>query len=371
METASVAVDTALPRASEEWAKDHKPAPKRILITGGAGAIGIHLIAYILKKTDWEILAVDSFKAEHKGYIDRLAALMDDKTLAAGGLNPARLKIIAHDLNAPFTPREIERMGEIDYIVNLASRSDVQNSIDDPLPFVRNNTEIMLNMLEYAREVMPRAFLHFSTDEVYGPAPKDSGGHKEWDPILPSNPYSASKAAQEALAIAWWRSFGVPLILTNTMNNFGEMQAPSKFPAMIQKKIEADQEIEVHGTVEGEFGSRYYIHSANTADAIVFILQNVEPKMHGPGEIDRPVRLNIVGDKQIDNKQMVEIISGLMGKPAKCKVVNFHDHNPGHDLHYGLNGDALAAAGWKSPESFEDSMKRTIDWQREHPEWMK
>lgn len=358
------------PTPSPEWASSHRPAPKRVMITGAGGAIGVHLIAHILNMTDWIVIAVDSFKSEHKGYYDRIGMLpgfLNSNQLQA----ELRLKLFVHDLNAPFTEREIKKMGEIDYVINLASRSDVQNSIDDPLTFVRNNSELMLNMLEYARVAMPSVFIHFSTDEVYGPAPKESTGHKEWEAIKPSNPYSASKAAQEAYAIAYWRCYGVPLILTNTMNNFGEMQAPSKFPAMIQKKLEAGEEIEIHAADDANIGSRYYIHSKNTADALLFILKNVQPQMHGSGEIDEPVRLNIVGDKQINNLEMAQIIAKLMGKELKYKIVNFHDRNPGHDLHYGLDGSKLAALGWKSPGTFEGDMARTIEWQKAHPEWMK
>lgn len=354
-----------------EWLAAHPDAKKRVLLTGASGAIGAHVIAHFLTKTDWDIVALDSFHKEHKGYFDRISTVVSEYEKTIEHSAAGRVKIFSHDLTAPFTSREIEEIGDIDYVVNLASRSDVQNSIDDPLSFIRNNTELMLNMLEYARVAMPRVFLHFSTDEVYGPAPKDSGGHKEWDPILPSNPYSASKAMQEALAIAWWRCYGVPLIITNTMNNFGEMQAPSKFPAMIQKKIEAGEVIDIHAANEENIGSRYYIHSRNSADAILFILKNIQPQMHGAGEIDRPVRLNIVGDKQVNNAELIQVIAGLMGKEAKTRIVNFHDHNPGHDLHYGLNGEALAALGWHSPVSFEESMKQTIEWQQANPEWMK
>ncbi len=336
---------------------------KRVLLTGGGGAIGVHVLAHLLENTDWEIVLTDSF--HHKGFYDRVMEVMKQNHR-----HMMRVDIIIHDLFAPFTPREIEKIGKIDYIVNLASRSDVGASIDDPLSFVKNNTDLMLTMLEYARQAKPEIFLHFSTDEVYGPAPVDSGGHKEWDAIVPSNPYSASKACQEAIAIAWWRSFNVPLIITNTMNNFGEMQAPSKFPAMIQQKIQKDEEITVHGTSDGQIGTRYYLHSQNTADAILFILRNVEPRLHSAGEIDRPVRLNIVGDKQVSNLKMVQIIGELMKKEPKYKIVSFHEHNPGHDLHYGLNGEALAALGWKSPSTFEESMLKTIDWQKAHPEWM-
>jgi dTDP-glucose 4,6-dehydratase len=338
---------------------------KRVLLTGASGAIGVHVMAHLMEWTDWSIVALDSFDIDHKGYFDRITRICKNHSNWV-----PKIKIFTHDLNAPITDREIEQIGHIDYILNLASRSDVQNSIVDPAPFVKNNVNLMLNILDYAVKAKPEVFLHFSTDEVYGPAPKDSPGHPEWDVILPSNPYSASKACQEALAIAWWRSYGLPLIITNTMNNFGEMQAPSKFPAFIQQCIEHDAFIPVHASKSGEIGSRYYIHSRNTADAILFILKNIKPTVHGLGEIDRPTRLNIVGDKQIDNMELVHIIAGLMGKEAKPGLVYFHDGNPGHDLHYGLDGTKLKELGWKSPVSFEDSMKHTINWQRQNPEWM-
>lgn len=339
---------------------------KKVLLTGASGAIGVHVIAHLMHNTDWEIVATDSFMREHKGYYDRISRVCQDHPDW-----PPRLKIIQHDLRAPFTERQIEVIGHVDYVLNLASRSDVQNAIDDPVPFIKNNTDMMITILEYAQKAKPEVFLHFSTDEVYGPAPKDSGGHKEWDPILPSNPYSASKACQEAMAIAWWRCFNVPLILTNTMNNFGEMQAPSKFPAMIQQKIEKGEKIKVHSAKNGQIGSRYYLHSRNAADALLFILKNVKPVLHEPGQLDRPVRLNIVGDKQVSNLELVEIISKLMGKKAEHELSYFHDDNPGHDLHYGLNGEKLAALGWRSPLSFEESLKNTIDWQQRNPEWLK
>lgn len=336
---------------------------KRVLITGLGGAIGIHVLAHLMHNTDWEILGIDSFR--HKGYFDRITEVCKE--------HPdwlPRLTVIQHDLTAPLTGRQIERIGHIDYIINLASLSDVQASIDDPVPFMRNNSEIMLNILEYARKVKSEIFLHFSTDEVYGAAAIDQG-HTEWDTILPSNPYSASKAAQEAYAIAYWRSYGVPLIITNTMNNFGETQSPSKYPAMVQKNITLNKLTKVHSTVDGQIGTRYYLHSRNAADAVLFILKHLKPYLHQSGEVDRPDRYNIVGDKQVNNLELAQIIARLMGKELKYELVNFHESNPGHDLHYGLDGTKLWALGWKSPLSFEESLKNTIDWQQQNPEWMR
>jgi len=336
---------------------------KRVLLTGGGGGIGVHMLDHIMLTTDWEVIGVDSFR--HKGFFDRVAQTLDH--------NPdwkKRFTSVTHDLTAPLSYRQIKDMGRIDYIINLASRSDVGDSVEDPVPFVKNNVELMLNMLEFAREVKPEAFIQFSTDEVFGPTKKDSGGHREWETILPSNPYSASKAAQEALAIAWWRSYGVPVIITNTMNNFGQFQGPSKYPVIIQKKIMAGEEIDVHTASDGSIGSRFYIHSRNVADAVLFILKNHPPHLHEAGTIDKPDRYNIVGNAQVNNLELVQIISGLMGKEAKHKLVDFHSDQPGHDLHYGLDGTKLKKLGWEPPVPFEKSLQDTIDWQLEHPEWI-
>lgn len=334
----------------------------RILVTGVGGAIGVHLLTHTMQNTDWELVGIDSFN--HLGYFDRI-------TEATKG-NPEwtkRITIIRHDLTAPLTDRQIDKIGAIDYVVNLASLSDVGSSIEDPVPFIRNNTELMLTTLELARKIQPKTFLHFSTDEVYGPAPVDAG-HVEWDTILPSNPYSASKAAQEAIAIAYWRSYGVPIIITNTMNNFGEMQGATKYPAMIQNKVARGEKVSVHVSSDGSIGTRYYIHSRNTADAVLYILKNIKPHMHVAGEIDKPERFNIVGDKQVDNLELAQTIARLMGKELDYELVDFHSKQPGHDAHYGLNGDKLNKLGWKSPVSFEDSLLKTIEWQNNNKEWI-
>lgn len=306
------------------------------------------------------MVGIDSFN--HLGYFDRISTITKDEW-------KGRYKIIRHDLSAPLSERQVKKLGDIEYIVNLASLSDVQGSIDDPVPFIRNNTEIMLTMLELAREIKVKTFLHFSTDEVYGPAPRDHG-HSEWDTILPSNPYSASKAAQEAIAIAYWRSFGIPLIITNTMNNFGEMQGATKYPAMIQTKLEKGEKITVHSAKDGQIGTRHYIHSRNTANAVVYILKNTEAYIHKPGEIDKPDRYNIVGDKQLDNLQLAQTIADMMDKKLDYELVDFHSQAPGHDLHYGLDGTKLKRLGWKSPLSFEESLAKTIKWQQKNREWL-
>lgn len=339
-------------------------ASKRVLITGVGGSIAIHTLAHVFHNTDWEIVGIDSFR--HKGWTDRVVSMLSNHP----EWEP-RLKIFTHDLTAPFSELLKKRIGHIDYILHLASLSDVEASIHDPVLFIQNNVNLTLYLLEYARESKPEVFVMFSTDEVYGPTKDKTTKYDEWSPLVPSNPYAASKAMQEMAAIAYWRTFGVPVIITNTMNNFGEMQQHSKYPVMIQKAIAKGEEITIHGNETGEMGSRSYIHSRNASDAVLFILKNLPPHMHVPGEADKPDRYNIAGDKQLDNLELAQTIAKLMGKELKYKIVNFHHTRPGHDPHYGLTNTKLENLGWKAPLDFETSLKNTIDWQNEHSEWIK
>jgi len=334
---------------------------KTLLLTGIGGSIGIHTFCHICHNTDWRVIGIDSFR--HKGLTDRITTVLAD--------HPdwrERLTMVTHDLTAPFSPMAIEKMGRIDYIISMAALSDVQASIDHPVPFVRNNVDIALTMLELARVLKPEAFIQISTDETYGPATHD-GQHPEWSPILPSNPYSGSKAAQEALCTAWWRTYDVPLITVNLMNNFGEMQQGGKFPVMVQRAVMAGDTVEIHGRPD-DIGTRFYIHSRNSADALLWLLRNVTPNMHQEGQLDRPARFNIVGDAQLDNLDLARVIAGMLGKPFKWKFVGASDTRPGHDQHYGLDGTKLRDLGWKAPVSFEDSLREVIRWQTAHPEWM-
>ncbi len=348
---------------------------KRVLLTGIGGSIAIHFFAEFMRNTDWEVVGIDSFR--HKGWTDRVSQTLERHPEWA-----KRLKIITHDLNAPFSSLTKKKIGHIDYIISMASLSDVEASIQDPVPFIQNNVNLTLNLLEYARDIWGltptnqtppegAVFVQISTDEVYGAvSTKHDDLRVEWDPIKPSNPYAASKACQEAIAMSYWRTYGIPLIITNTMNNFGEMQQSSKFPAMIQKWIASGQKLTIHGR-PGEIGSRSYIHSRNFANAILFLLQNTKPHMHVPNTADEPDRYNIAGDKQLDNLELAQTIAKLMGvENLDYELVDTHSQRPGHDPHYGLDSKKLYSLGWKPPKTFEESMKSTIDWQKEHKDWM-
>lgn len=336
---------------------------KRLLLTGIGGSIGVHFLAHIMHNTDWGVVGVDSFR--HKGWCDRVREIIKEHPDW-----PKRISIVTHDLNAPFSPLTKEIIGKIDYVVSMASLSDVEASIKDPVPFVTNNVQLTLNLLEYAREIRPEVFVQISTDEVYGPIEqKDSPRAREWDAIVPSNPYAASKACQEAIATSYWRTYGVPLIITNTMNNFGEMQQSSKFPAMIQKWIATGKKVLIHGN-PGKIGSRSYIHSRNFADAVLFLLKNRKPHVHVPNTADRPDRYNIGGDLQLDNLELAKKIAEKMGKELDYELVDTHTTRPGHDPHYGLDNTKITELGWESPKTFDESLAATIKWQTENPLWM-
>ena len=335
---------------------------KRCLLTGVGGFIGAHTLAHIMHNTDWNLIGLDSFR--HKGKTDRITEMLE--------FHPewrSRIKVITHDLVAPLSTQLQERIGPIDIVVNMASESHVDRSITDPVPFVKNNVDVTLNMLEYARVIKPEAFIQISTDEVYGPAAVGQY-HREWATILPSNPYSASKAAQEAIAISYWRTYGVPVIITNTMNNIGEMQDPEKFVPMLISRIAADEPVIIHGRGPSDCGSRFYLHARNHSDALLFIL-NLPIPPYKEFEVDRPAKYNVVGEVEMNNYELASLIAEIMHKPLKCKFVDFHAARPGHDRRYALDGTLLKELGWVPPVPFRDSLEKTVEWTIERPQWLR
>jgi dTDP-glucose 4,6-dehydratase len=325
---------------------------KRALLTGAGGFIGAHTLAHVMHNTDWHLVCTDSFR--HKGKTDRIAEMLE--------AHPdwrERCTVVTHDLVAPISEQLEHRIGHIDYILNVASESHVDRSIDEPVPFIKNNVDVVINMLEYARRIKPEVFMQISTDEVYGAAPQGVD-HKEWAAILPSNPYSASKAAQEAIALSYWRTYGVPVIITNTMNNFGEMQDPEKYVMMLIQKIAKGEKVTVHGD-EQHIGSRFYLHARNHADALLYIINNLPPTMYEdtPG-IVKPSRYNVVGNVEVNNLEMAELVAEIMGKKLNYELVDFHHTRPGHDRRYALDGSKLFSMGWTPP----------IEWTLDHKEWL-
>jgi dTDP-glucose 4,6-dehydratase len=334
---------------------------KRVLLTGGAGGIGVHVVAHLLDCTDWRITVLDSLR--HKGDRGRLTSFC--------GAHPGwgRVTVLQHDLVCPISPALKAEIGPVDYILHLAALSDVGFSVQNPRYTIVNNVESTVTMLDYAAATDHTAFVYFSTDEVYGPLADGCDGHKEWDVLRPSNPYAASKAAGELFAYAYWRAGLVNLIITNTTNNFGETQGVSKYPAMTQAKLARGEKVTVH-TSGAEIGSRYYLHSRNAADALLHVLETTTPHRHVQGEVDEPDKYHIVGDEKLNNLELAQLVAELMGKPLDYELVDCHQGNAAHDIHYAMVDTKLRASGWKPPVSLRESMKTTIDWHREHTQWL-
>lgn len=333
---------------------------KQLLCTGASGSIGIHVISKIMSETDWDLIVLDSFR--HKGYRDRLTKLFSEHPEWK-----SRVTQFQHDLVCAISPELQERVGHVDYILHLAALSDVFFSVENPVYTIKNNVDSTLSILEYARTVKPELFIYFSTDEVYGPVPRGES-HKEWETHRPSNAYAASKAACEDIYYSYWRSYGVPLIITNTMNNFGAMQSSSKFPVMVQKAVAAGDTVMIHGS-EKEIGTRFYISSEISAEAILFIIEK-GAYLHKMGELDEPLRYHIVGEKALSNLELAEIIAKIMGKELKYVLQDFHKDNPAHDIHYGLEDNKLWAAGWRPSKDLETCLEETVRWQEDNPEWI-
>lgn len=332
---------------------------KRVLITGAAGFIGSHFVEDVLANTDWDIVAL--VRMNTVGDIQRIA---DSEHVKQAG---DRLKIVWHDLRSPVNPSVDERIGHIDYVCHLAANSHVDRSITHPVEFFEDNVMGTVNLLEWARQRKDtdpiELFLNFNTDEVFGPAP-DGYEYKEDDRWRPSNPYSGSKAGQAAAGYSYYVTFGLPVVTTHMMNVFGERQNAEKLVPKTIKKLLSGEPMTIHCKLENgeptEIGERHWLHARNAANATLYILQNAQP-----GEF-----YNIVGDDELDNREMVDLIGEILDIEPTYDYVDFHKTRPGHDRRYALDGANLRKLGWTPPVSFKESLRRTVEWYREHPEWL-
>lgn len=335
---------------------------KRVLLTGGSGFIGHHIIEHILKKTNWEIVSMDRLGVS--GNYNRLT------DLDCWDGEYGRVSFVHHDLRSPVNAQVASRIGKIDYILHLAASTHVDRSIEDPMAFVLDNVVATTNLLEFARKQEGLgAFLYFSTDEVFGPA-AEGVKYAEWARYNSGNPYAAAKAGGEEMALAYANTYRIPVLITHTMNVFGERQHPEKFIPLVIKKILAGESITIHSNKEKtKAGSRFWIHGRNVASALLFLLER-----HESGEIalnpHNAEKFNIVGEKEVDNLSMAQFIADVLGQELKYEMVDFHSSRPGHDLRYALDGSKMKALGWDLPVDFEDSLRRTIEWTIKNPKWL-
>lgn len=327
----------------------------RILVTGGIGFVGHHLVEHLLKNTNWEIVILDNLN--YAGNLNRLT------DIDIWEKEKDRVKFVWHDLKAPISETTHKMIGDLDYIWHLAAESHVERSLEDSVPFVMSNVLGTTNLLEYVKKNQPnlKKYIQFSTDEVYGPAP-EGVFYKEWDRLKPSNPYSAAKGGGDLLAFAFSRSFKLPILITRSMNIFGERQHPEKFIPKVVRAILNNETTVIHG-VPGNISSRCWIHARNVADALIFLLKKGEPE-----EI-----YNIVGEERsiLDLANRISgVIRGGKLKEEEIEYVDFHRTRPGHDRRYALDGTKLKEMGWAPKSTLEESFDKMIEWMVKHPEWL-
>ena len=325
---------------------------KNILITGGCGFIGHHLVEHIFRKTAWNIYIIDKLSYASYG-LDRLRDI--------GYIDNKRIKIFTLDLINTITEGVIKELGDINYIIHMAAETHIDNSIKNPVEIIYNNVMSTINILEYTRTCKTlEKFFYFSTDEVYGSAAKNIS-FKETDKHNPTNPYSASKSAGEQFCTAYENTYKIPIVMVNVMNAFGERQHVEKFIPKCIKYILDEKTIHIHSDKNCiNSGSRFYIHARNIAAAILFLIKNGKI-----GEL-----YHITGEKEVSNLEMAQFIANIIGKELNYEMVNFHNERPGHDLRYCLDGTKLFSLGFKLPINFEESLKNTILWTLENKKWL-
>ena len=338
-----------------------------MLITGGAGFIAHHVIERILRTTDWEIVSLD--RLDFSGNLNRLADMMQD-------IDPEqrkRLKVVFHDLKAELNPMIQDQIGPVEIVLHLAAGSHVDRSIEFPMEFVMDNVVGTTNLLNYSRTLKNlERFVYFSTDEVFGPAP-EGVNYKEYDRYNSTNPYSASKAAAEEICVAFENTYKLPIVVTHTMNVFGERQHPEKFIPMVIQKARDGELVTVHSDPsKTKAGSRHYIHAKDVADGLMFILENLQDYKHtGDYGGAKCPKFNLVGPEEIDNLTLAKMIAGAVGKDLVYEMTDFHSSRPGHDLRYALDGGLLKSLGWEPKIKFSDRVKEVVDWTLINTRWLR
>lgn len=323
----------------------------RVLVTGSAGFIGHYVVDKFIKDTDWEIIGLE--RLSYSGNMNRL-------------VSHERYESIHHNLQSPIGDILAKQIGDVDYIIHIAANSHVDRSIEDPLSFVMDNVVGTCNILNFARtQKNLKMFLYFSTDEVFGPAP-DGVMFSEYDRYNSTNPYSATKAGGEELSVAFRNTYKIPVVVTHTMNVFGNRQHPEKYIPKCITKIIKGETIHIHSDeTKTKPGSRHYIHGEDVADAVLFLVNNFTDDLTGICP-----KFNIVGQEELNNYEVAKTISDILGFELKYEFVDFHSSRPGHDLRYAMSGDRIAQLGWKPKVAVRDRIKEVVEWSLKNKEWM-
>jgi dTDP-glucose 4,6-dehydratase len=312
---------------------------KTILVTGGAGFIGSNFIRYLLARHDYSIVNFDILT--YAGNLDNLRGIEDDP----------RYRFLHGDICDPAAVGTA--MQDVDAVVNFAAESHVDRSLMDPGAFIQTNVYGVWVLLEAARKRGVERFLHISTDEVYGPRFPENPGRED-DRLTPANPYAASKVGGEMQCEAFFRNFGLPVLISRSRNNIGPRQHPEKaLPLFITNALD-DQPLPVYG--QGlQVRDRLYVE--DNCEALDLILHRGEP-----GET-----YNVGADNERPNIEVAERVLALLEKPRS--LIRFIEDRPGHDARYAIDTSRVRALGWSPKHDFDAAMEKTVAWYRDNRWW--
>ena len=330
----------------------------KILLTGASGFAGAHMLNFLLNNTNHEVICPVTYR--HGGHVSRIPSLISEEKLK-------RVRIFEQDLALGYIPRN-EFTEDVEMIINFASESHVDRSIVNPIDFSLNNTNLMINLLEYARTLKNVFFLHISTDEVYGSIPRNEKNIEWQRPHLPSNPYSASKSAQESLAIAYFKTYKIPIAIVNATNMIGETQNQEKFLPKIIHRVVHDYAINIDTDANGIIGSRKYIYVGDVATAVWSVAQRLLTDNNFALDAVVPLKYHLSGEEEISNLQLVEWVSNHLNKVPKVSVSP--SPRPGYDLRYELTTEKIRSEGWKESRSIAERVKAIVDWTIKNPKWL-
>ena len=313
----------------------------KILVTGGAGFIGSNFVRHVLTAhPDDGVVNFD--KLTYAGNLENLRDVEKDP----------RYRFVRGDIGD--RAQVLEAMEGVDAVVHFAAETHVDRSNAGAAEFLSTNVTGTFTLLEAARELKVARFVAIGTDEVYGSIAK--GAARELDPLNPSNPYSASKAAADLLARAYWTTHRLPVIVTRSSNNFGPYQYPEKvIPLFITNAIE-DKPLPLYG--DGK-NVRDWLYVLDNCAAIDLVLRKGKE-----GEI-----YNIGGSHEVENIVLTRQVLHLVGKPET--LITPVADRPGHDRRYALDSGKAHGLGWKPTHTFPKALEATVNWYKDHEAWWK
>lgn len=317
-----------------------------IIVTGGAGFIGSNFIFYQLKNhPDDRIVCLD--KLTYAGNLETLKSVMDNENF----------RFVKADIADKQAVEALFEEEKPDIVVNFAAESHVDRSIEDPSIFLKTNILGTQVLMDACRKFDVKRYHQVSTDEVYGDLPLDRPDlfFTEETPIHTSSPYSSSKAGADLLVLAYYRTFGLPVTITRCSNNYGPYHFPEKLIPLIISRALADESLPVYGKGEN---IRDWLYVEDHCAAIDLVIRKGRV-----GEV-----YNIGGHNEKTNLEVVKTILKQLGKPES--LITFVTDRPGHDMRYAIDPAKIhRELGWLPQTSFDDGIKKTIDWYLDNKEW--